>query len=141
MKKLVLTLAVALFAICSASANNYVANEAAIDAIVENSVEMVMEAAPAAPALEILGPVVNIVDKKDPLIATALAWFTGWCGLHRYYLGTAKFMVVPYLCTGGGFGIVTLVDAVMMTLDYVKTQSVNKKYYNNPRIIMWADLI
>ena len=141
MKKLVLTLAVALFAICSASANNYVANEAAIDAIVENSVEMVMETAPAAPALEILGPVVNIVDKKDPLIATALAWFTGWCGLHRYYLGTAKFMVVPYLCTGGGFGIVTLVDAVMMTLDYVKTQSVNKKYYNNPRIIMWADLI
>jgi hypothetical protein len=35
MKKLVLTLAVALFAICSASANNYVANDAAIDAIVE----------------------------------------------------------------------------------------------------------
>lgn len=50
MKKLVLTLAVALFAICSASANNYVANDAAIDALVENSVEMVMEAAPVMPA-------------------------------------------------------------------------------------------
>jgi TM2 domain-containing membrane protein YozV len=141
MKKLVLTLAVALFAICSASANNYVANDAAIDALVENSVEMVMEAAPAAPALDILGPVVKLVDKKDPLIATLLSWCTGWCGLHRYYLGTAKFMVVPYLLTGGGFGIVTFVDAVLMTLDLVQDNKINPKYINNRRILMWADLI
>lgn len=141
MKKLVLTLAVALFAICSASANNYVADDAAIDAIVENSVEMVMEVAPAAPALDILGPVVKLVDKKDPLIATLLSWFTGWCGLHRYYLGTAQLMVIPYLLTGGGFGIVTLVDAVLMTLDLVQDNKINPKYINNRRILMWADLI
>lgn len=137
MKKLVLTLAVALFAICSVSANNYVANDAAIDALVENSVEMVMEAAPVMPA----APVVALSNNPDPLIATILSWCTGWCGLHRYYLGTASWMVLPYLLTGGGFGIVTLIDAVLMTLDLVQNNNINPQYINNERILMWADLI
>ena len=135
MKKLVLTLAVALMALC-ASANNYVANDAAIDALVENSVEMVMEAsAPVAPA-----NMVKLLDGTDPLIATLLSWFTGWCGLHRYYLGTQVWMGLPYLLTGGGFGVVTLIDAVLMTIDLVQNNSINPQYINNPRILMWADL-
>lgn len=136
MKKLVLTLAVALFAICSASANNYVANDAAIDALVENSVEMVMEAAPVMPA----APVVALSSNPDPLIGTLLSWFTGWCGLHRYYLGTAPWMVLPYLLTGGGFGVVTLIDAVLMTIDLIQNNNINPQYINNERILMWADL-
>ena len=136
MKKLVLTLAVALFAICSASANNNVANEAAIDAIVENSIEMVMEAE-AVPAS---APVIALSSNQDPIIATILAWCTGWCGLHRYYLGTAEWMILPYLLTGGGFGIVTLVDAVLLTLDTIQNNSINPQYINNERILMWADL-
>ena len=136
MKKLVLTLAVALFAICSASANNYVANDAAIDALVENSVEMVMEAAPVMPA----APVVALSNNPDPLIGTLLSWFTGWCGLHRYYLGTAPWMVLPYLLTGGGFGVVTLIDAVLMTIDLIQNNNINPQYINNERILMWADL-
>lgn len=135
MKKLVLTLAVALMSLV-ASANNYVANDAAIDALVENSVEMVMEAAPAtAPA-----NMISLTNTKDPLVATLLSWFTGWCGLHRYYLGTTIWMGLPYLFTGGGFGIVTLIDAVMLTLDFVQNGNINKAYINNPRILMWADL-
>lgn len=136
MKKLVLTLAVALFAICSASANNYVANDAAIDALVENSVEMIMEAAPAMPAADMI----QLSNNQDPLIATLLGWFTGWCGLHRYYLGTANWMVLPYLLTGGGFGIVTLVDAVLLTIDTIQNNAINPQYINNPKILMWADL-
>ncbi len=135
MKKLVLTLAVALMALC-ASANNYVANDAAIDALVENSVEMVMEATPVMPAAD----VVSLSSNQDPLIATLLGWFTGWCGLHRYYLGTSVWMALPYVLTGGGFGVVTFVDALMLTIDLVQNNSINPKYVNNPRIIMWADL-
>ena len=135
MKKLVLTLAVALMALC-ASANNYVANDAAIDALVENSVEMVMEAAaPVAPA-----DMVKLSNSQDPLVATLLGWFTGWCGLHRYYLGTSVWMALPYALTGGGFGVVTLIDAVVLTIDLVQNNSINGKYINNPRILMWADL-
>lgn len=135
MKKLVLTLAVALMSLV-ASANNYVANDAAIDALVENSVEMVMEvSAPVAPA-----DIVSLSNSQDPLVATLLSWFTGWCGLHRYYLGTSVWMGLPYLLTGGGFGVVTLVDAVLLTLDLIQNNSINGQYINNPRILMWADL-
>ena len=119
-----------------ASANNYVANDAAIDALVENSVEMVMEAAaPVAPA-----DMVKLSNSQDPLVATLLGWFTGWCGLHRYYLGTSVWMALPYALTGGGFGVVTLIDAVVLTIDLIQNNSINGKYINNPRILMWADL-
>lgn len=135
MKKLVLTLAVALMSLV-ASANNYVANDAAIDALVENSVEMVMEVAPSMPAADI----VSLSSNQDPLIATLLGWFTGWVGLHRYYLGTSVWMVLPYALTGGGFGIVNLIDSVMLTIDLIQNNSINPQYVNNPRILMWANL-
>lgn len=128
MKKLVLTLAVALMAVV-ASANNYVANDAAIDALVENSVEMVMEAAPAN--------MIQLTNNADPLIATALSWFTGWCGLHRYYLGTQVWMAAPYLVT---CGILGWIDAVIFTIEYIQDGKISKKYYNNPKVILWADL-
>ncbi len=137
MKKLLLTLAVALFAICSVSANNYTANDAAIDALVNNSVEMVMMAeadmAPAAPAAA------YVAAGKNPIIAAVLGWCTGWCGVHRYYLGTAPWMVLPYLLTGGGFGVVCVVDAVLLTIDALEDR-INPAYINNERIIMWADI-
>lgn len=137
MKKLLLTLAVALFAICSVSANNYTANDAAIDALVNNSVEMVMMAeadmAPAAPAAA------YVAAGKNPIIAAVLGWCTGWCGVHRYYLGTAPWMVLPYLLTGGGFGVVCVVDAVLLTMDALEDR-INPAYINNERIIMWADI-
>lgn len=128
MKKLVLTLAVALMAVV-ASANNYVANDAAIDALVENSVEMVMEAAPAN--------MIQLTNNADPLIATALSWFTGWCGLHRYYLGTQVWMAAPYLVTCGVLG---WIDAVIFTIEYIQDGKISKKYYNNPKVLLWADL-
>ena len=135
MKKLLLTLAVALFAICSASANNYVANDAAIDALVENSVEMVMDfdaaMAPAAPAAA--------VSSKNPMVAAVLGWVLGWPGVHRYYLGTAPWMVLPYFLTGGGFGVVYVIDAVLLTVDALEN-TINPQYLNNERIIMWADI-
>ncbi len=135
MKKLVLTLAVALMAVV-ASANNYVANDAAFDALEANSVEMVMAAElEMAPA-----NMIQLSNNQNPLVATLLSWFTGWCGLHRYYLGTTVWMGLPYLLTGGGFGVVTLVDAVVLTLDLVQNNSINGQYINNPRILMWADL-
>lgn len=137
MKKLLLTLAVALFAICSVSANNYTANDAAIDALVNNSVEMVMMAeadmAPAAPVAA------YVAAGKNPIIAAVLGWCTGWCGVHRYYLGTAPWMVLPYLLTGGGFGVVCVVDAVLLTIDALEDR-INPAYLNNERIIMWADI-
>lgn len=137
MKKLMLTLAVAILAICSASAHNYVVDDAAIDALVNNSVEMVVDfdaaMAPAAPA----APVGN-----NPVVATALSLIpvTNWFALHRYYLGTAPWMALPYVLTGSGFGILYIVDSVMLAIDLIESNSVSGKYLNNNKVIMWADL-
>lgn len=134
MKKLLLTCAFALLGICAASANNYVADDAAIDALVANSTEMVMEADMAAPAAA-----TYVAAGKNPIVATVLSWCLGWCGVHRYYLGTEPWMVLPYLLTGGGFGVVYVVDSVLLLVDALENK-INGQYLNNPRIIMWADL-
>lgn len=135
MKKLVLTLAVALMAV-AASANNYVANDAAFDALAENSVEMVMEA-DMAPA-----NMVSLSSSKNPIVATALSLvpFTNWLAIHRYYLGTSVWMALPYALTGSGFGILYVVDSVVLAIDLIENNSISGKYVNNPRVIMWADL-
>ncbi|MBO5661912.1 MAG: TM2 domain-containing protein [Tidjanibacter sp.] len=135
MKKLMLTLAVALFAICSASANIYEVNDAAIDALVDNSVEMVMEAAPA-------GDMISLSSSKNPIIATALSVIpvTNWLAVHRYYLGTKVWMGLVYALTGSGFGILYVVDSVVLVLDLIESNNISGKYMNNGRILMWADL-
>ena len=135
MKKLMLTLAVALFAICSASANIYEVNDAAIDALVDNSVEMVMEAAPA-------GDMISLSSSKNPIIATALSVIpvTNWLAVHRYYLGTKVWMGLVYALTGSGFGILYVVDSVVLVLDLIESNKISGKYMNNGRILMWADL-
>lgn len=135
MKKLMLTLAVALFAICSASANNYEVNDAAIDALVDNSIEMVMEAAPA-------GDMISLSSSKNPVVATALSVipFTNWLAIHRYYLGTKAWMGLVYALTGSGFGILYVVDSVVLVLDLIESNSINGTYMNNGKVLMWADL-
>ncbi len=137
MKKLVLTLAAALVALC-ASANNYVANDAAFDALAENSVEMVMEAdMEMAPA-----NMVSLTSSKNPIVATALSIIpvTNWLAIHRYYLGTSAWMALPYALTGSGFGILYVIDSVMLAIDLIENNSISGKYVNNPKVIMWADL-
>lgn len=135
MKKLMLTLAVALFAICSASANNYEVNDAAIDALVDNSIEMVMEAAPAA-------DMISLSSSKNPIVATALSVIpvTNWLAIHRYYLGTKAWMGLVYALTGSGFGIFYVVDSVVLVIDLIESNSINGKYMNNGKVLMWADL-
>lgn len=130
-----LTLAVALFAICSASANIYEVNDAAINALVDNSVEMVMEAAPA-------GDMISLSSSKNPIIATALSVIpvTNWLAVHRYYLGTKVWMGLVYALTGSGFGILYVVDSVVLVLDLIESNNISGKYMNNGRILMWADL-
>jgi len=136
MKKLILTIAVALFAICSASAANYTINDDAVDALVATSTEMVMpSAAVAAPA----AAAVTVSSGQNPIVATILAWWLGWAGVHRYYLGTAPWMVLPYLLTGGGFGILWCVDTVMLLVGAIEN-TINPDYIGNERIIMWADI-
>ena len=53
------------------------------------------------------------VSKRSRLAAALMAFFLGWLGVHRFYvgkIGTAILMVL----TVGGFGIWATIDLIMI---------------------------
>jgi hypothetical protein len=48
-------------------------------------------------------------------------------------------MVLPYLLTGGGFGVVYVIDSVLLLVGALE-DTIDGKFLNNERILMWADL-
>lgn len=74
---------------------------------------------------------VNLVKVK--LTTVALAICTGLLGGHRLYLGTKPIVPIVYAVTlGGGFGMLPLIDMIVILL----SKDV-KQYMNNPKILMW----
>lgn len=131
MKKLIAIAAAMLAFAAVASANNYVANDAAIDAIVS---EAVMEA--PAPAAAPVPPALN----GDPAVTNVVALVVDWIGLggigiHRLILGTKPINCLWYFLTLGGiFGIVPLIDGIMLIVDLINGSA---SYFDNPAFIMW----
>lgn len=134
MKKFFLAL-VAMFAITAvASAANYTADDAAIDAAIENAVEVNAfnlgntATAPLGAAYVALG--------NNDVVSILLTFFLGWTGIHRVYMGSTPWMWILYLLTGGGFGVVVLLDFVFELIGFVDGSGLGK-YYDNPNILMW----
>ena len=74
------------------------------------------------------------VGEKDPLVALLLDIFVGGLGIHRLYLGTETLTWVGYILTCGGiFGIVPLVDLIVLAVNYDDISP----YIDNPRFFMW----
>lgn len=134
MKKFFLAL-VAMFAITAvASAANYTADDAAIDAAIENAVEVNAfnlgntATAPLGAAYVAMG--------NNDVVSLLLTFFLGWTGIHRMYMGSTPWMWILYLLTGGGFGVVVLLDFVFELIGFVDGSGLGK-YYDNPNILMW----
>lgn len=73
-------------------------------------------------------------SEKDPLVAIVLDIFVGWLGIHRFYLGTEPLTGIGYILTCGGiFGIVPLVDLIVLAVNYDDISP----YVNNPKFFMW----
>ena len=71
---------------------------------------------------------------KDPLVAIVLDIFVGYLGIHRFYLGTEPLTGIGYILTCGGiFGIVPLVDLIVLAVNYDDISP----YVDNPRFFMW----
>lgn len=67
-------------------------------------------------------------------IVTGIGWFIP---LHRLYLGVGDGIgkiLLGYICTGSGCGIILLVDAISLLMD-----SEGTKYIGNPKFLMWND--
>ncbi|HQB78543.1 MAG TPA: NINE protein [Tenuifilaceae bacterium] len=62
----------------------------------------------------------------------------GGFGIHRHYLGTKGSMWAIYFFTCGGiFGIVPMVDWIVILVDGILNKNIDK-YTNNEKFFMWA---
>jgi len=136
MKKLILlSLIFVLTAFCSfnAKATGYTSDENLIDQMFTKAPEGVIIPFTnfnlTANSTALVG-----AEQKDAIIAIVLDLFLGEFGVHRFYLGTEVLTGIGYILTCGGiFGIVPLVDLVVLIIDNKDISP----YVNNPKFFMW----
>lgn len=138
MKKVVfLSLILAMTAICSynAKASGYTADDKLIDQLFTKAPETVNVSFTDLSSLATpVGAPLTAASSKDAAVALVLDFFLGGFGVHRFYLGTEVMTGIGYILTCGGiFGIVPLVDFVVLIINYNDIS----KYVNNPKFFMW----
>ncbi len=131
MKKVLAAFVAILAFTAVASATNYSVDEASIDALFT---EAVVEAPSVA-----VNPI-NVSIGGDPAITNVVALVVDWIGLgafgiHRLILGTKPINCLWYFLTFGGiFGVIPLVDGILLILDLVQGSA---SWLDNPAFIMW----
>jgi len=138
MKKLILiiVLFVTILSVNQANASSYSVNEQAVDQLFENAIETSMISMNANELSSVASNVSStaMAAEKDAIVAIVLDFFLGGLGIHRFYLGTETLTGLGYIFTCGGiFGIVPLVDFVVLIIDNKDISA----YINNPKFFMW----
>lgn len=138
MKNIVTLMLLLLLGMAAANADSgsYRLNEAAVDQMFAEA-EQVEYLTPAAlaPFSDYSGSPTFVTDEKNPAIAFVLAWAIGYLGIHRAYLGTSTGTIIAYIITGGGCGVVWLVDWVVLLIGMLDDDIA--KYVDNPKFFMW----
>lgn len=139
MKKLLLILVLfaGVFSANQASASSYSVNEQAIDQLFENAIETSMISLNSTEVNSSASTVSTAFmpsKDKNAVAAILLDFFLGGLGVHRFYLGTKPLTGIGYILTCGGiFGIVPLVDLIVLIIDHDDISP----YINNPKFFMW----
>lgn len=128
---------VAIVLVKQVDASTYSIDEQNIDKLFSSATETSMismntnelGAAPANYPISFTAP-----REKDAVVAIVLDFFLGGLGIHRFYLGTETLTGLGYILTCGGiFGIVPLIDFVVLIIDNKDISP----YIDNPRFFMW----
>jgi TM2 domain-containing membrane protein YozV len=120
----------------SVKAENYVINDAAVEAAftsaiaVPMSVDFINTAIPNIPTDQ-----ANVTGGTNAWIAVVLCYFLGGLGIHRFYLGTATLTGIGYILTCGGCGVVVTVDFFLLLIGAIKNDI--GKYEDNTKFFMW----
>jgi len=139
MKKLILVIVlfVSVLSVKQANASSYSVNENAIDQLFQNAIETSMISINANELSSIASngiATVSASKDKDAITAIVLDFFLGGLGIHRFYLGTETLTGLGYILTCGGiFGIVPLVDFIVLIID----RDDIGQYIDNPKFFMW----
>ncbi len=123
----------------SVKAENYVINDAAVEAAftsaiaVPMSVDFINTAIPNVPTEQ-----AKVTGGSNAWVAFALAFVIGGLGIHRFYLGTATLTGIGYILTCGGiFGIVPFVDWIVLLVGAIQNDI--GKFEDNTKFFMWAN--
>ena len=141
MKKIIFSLFAVLALGFSAMADNgdaYTIDDAAIDQVFAEAAEMPVSDMTLFSVDGITMPTAASLTTKgvNPWGAWAICWFLGEVGIHRHYMGTSKPMWLYYTLTCGGiFGIVTVVDWVVLLIGAIQDDI--SQYCDNDSFIMW----
>lgn len=117
------------------TAPQYQADFNEIEALFENA-ETVTESVPFD-QIEKAMSVPEGVNSDGMLIAAIIIWFfLGGIGVHRVILGGRALLIILYFITCGGiFGLVPIVDLVLMIVDAINGGGT--RYENNDKFIAW----
>lgn len=128
-KVLALLVAVFLAVTVFADGGKYKINDQDVDQMFSSATELVVS---DAGDLMNLTSIPEINGEKNPWIAWIL------CGTyfgHRIYLGTKTGVIIGYILTCGGCGILTSVDAIVLLIGAINDDI--SKYVDNSKFIMW----
>ena len=139
MKKIVTFLLLIMLAglTVQAGASQYRLNETAINEMFDQAEVVDFYSAQGMGSMfDVTGaPTSFLSAEKNPGVAFALAWVIGYLGIHRAYLGTSTGTIVAYILTGGGCGVVWVVDWVVLLIGLIDDDI--SKYIDNPKFFMW----
>ncbi len=132
---LLLFLFVATFGIQPVVASSYSIDEPAIDHLFENATESnLLSFNSLEMNSSVSGSMSSLSSEKDAVVAIVLDVFFGGLGVHRFYLGTETLSGLAYFLTCGGiFGIVPLIDLVVLIINHEDISP----FINNPYFFMW----
>lgn len=136
MKHILSLFLIVFFTISMANATNYQVDDNALDQLF-NTAQIIsfdeIGSTTAIPGFSELNTVA-VAGDRDPLVAILLDFFLGGLGVHRFYLGTEVMTGVGYILTCGGiFGIVPLVDLIVLVINYDDISM----FIDNPAFFMW----
>lgn len=120
-------------------AGNYKLDQSKINAMMSDAQEVVAFSTFNLSSFNSIPGNDAVLTEKDPTVAFVLSLVVGYLGVHRLYLGTEPVTLIVYLITGGGCGIITLIDTIMLLMVLIDDEKVLTPYIDNPEILMWKD--
>jgi len=145
MKKLlsVLFLTCAFSVVSFAGKSDYLLNTTKVNQMFDNAIEISIDNLVKKNLIENSVHKFSMMgDDVQTTILIALvveAVGLGSLGIHRYVLGTKPSMFALYCFTCGGiFGIVPLVDFVVLVIDGL-LEDEGEKYIDNEKFLMWIE--
>jgi len=134
MKKLVLALALVIGAAGASFASNYKLDEAAVESAFTASEDITMQSNILSESLSNAALADGDITKGGFLVR---AYFCGFVGMHRAYVGNGGKKVGLYYCLSSIVGVGYAIGWIDFLMVLIKGEEMMDKFKDNPKFIVW----